>query len=85
MKEMETMEIYERLKTAKSKKKKLDLLRECKETLDTEIINPKLSTKTMELEAFAKIKAKIVTKSERSRRVCSAHTRPRLKMEPFEH
>ena len=55
------MEIYERLKNAKSKKKKMDLLRECKETLDTEIVNPKLSTETLEIEAFAKIKAKIVT------------------------
>ena len=61
LKEMKIMEIYERLKNAKSKKKKMDLLKECKETLDTEIVNPKFSTETLEIEALAKIKAKIVT------------------------
>ena len=59
VKEMKTKEIYERMKAAKSKKKKIELLKECKETLDTGIRNPKLSIENLELQAYAKIKTNI--------------------------
>ena len=49
-------DIYERMKTARSKKKKIELLTECKETLLKNIENPKLTLETQEQENYAKIK-----------------------------
>ena len=60
MKESKVKDIYERLKTSRTKKKKLELLEDCKETLILEIKNPKQTLENLEKENYAKLKAKIV-------------------------
>ena len=55
-KDKKVKDIYERMKTARSKKKKIELLTECKETLLKNIENPKLTLENQEQENYAKIK-----------------------------
>jgi hypothetical protein len=52
-------DIYERLRRSRTKKKKLDLLEECKETLILEINNPKQTLENQENENYANLKARI--------------------------
>ena len=60
MKENKVKEIYERLKGSRTKKKKIELLEDCKETLTLEIRNPKLTLENREQEIYANLKARII-------------------------
>ena len=48
-------EIYKKLKLYKTKKKKLELLKECKETLFLTIKNPTMTIENLESEAYANL------------------------------
>ena len=52
-------EIYDRLKTSKSKKKKIELLRHCQETLVEGITNPKITQEMLEQEKFKRIRSRL--------------------------
>ena len=49
-------EIYKKLKLYKTKKKKLELLKECKETLFLTIKNPTMTIENLESEAYVNLK-----------------------------
>jgi hypothetical protein len=55
-KENRVKEIYRKLKLYKTKKKKLELLKECKETLILTIKNPTMTLENLESEVYANLK-----------------------------
>ena len=57
IKERRVKEIYEKLKLYKTKKNKLELLEECKETLILTIQNPTMTLENQENEIYANLKA----------------------------
>ena len=67
MKESKVKEIYGRLKTSKSRKKRMELMKLCKETLVEGIANPKASKETLEKEVYAKIMNNLKRMSEDGR------------------
>ena len=52
-------EIYDRLKTSKSKKKRMELMKLCQETLVEGIANPKASQESLEQEIFEEIRSSL--------------------------
>ena len=56
-KERRVKETFEKLKLYKTKKKKLELLEECKETLILTISNPTMTLENQESEVYANLKA----------------------------
>ena len=56
MKESRVTEVYQRFKTSKSRKKRIELMKLCKETLVEGIANPKASKESLEQEAFVEIR-----------------------------
>ena len=58
-KESKVKDIYDRLKTSKSKKKKLELLRMCQETLVEGIAKPKTSQEMLEQELFERLRSSL--------------------------
>ena len=59
MKEKKVKEIYEKLKSSKSKKRKLDLIRECKNTLNETIENGKMTVLDAEDAQYKTLKDKV--------------------------
>jgi hypothetical protein len=56
MKERKVKEIYQNLKIYKTKKKKLDLLKDCKETSMIKITNPMMTLEDLEREVYVDLK-----------------------------
>ena len=61
LKEMRMKEIYIKLKSSKSIKSKLELLRECKETLIANLCNEKMTVIGLEEEMYKKLKETLRT------------------------
>jgi hypothetical protein len=59
LKENKVKEIYDRLKTSKSKKKRMELMKLCQETLVEGIANPKASQESLEQEIFEEIRSSL--------------------------
>ena len=61
LKEMRMKEIYNKLKISKSIKSKLELLKECKETLIANLDNEKMTVTGLEEEMYKKLKETLRT------------------------
>ena len=59
VKEMKVKEIYEKQKSSKSKKRKLDLIRECKTTLTETIVNLRMTVLDAEDAHYKNLKEKL--------------------------
>ena len=67
LKESKVKEIFDRLKTSKSKKKRLELLKMCQETLVEGIANPKASQESLEQHIFARLRSSLSKMSQDGR------------------